>query len=145
MILRPVTPIGNDAVFGKDTFTLNPRSINPLGNDALGNDALGNDALGNDAFDNDVLDKGALEDESPTVWYSRNVLELMEQFQNRKSSIESELDEALKVAGSDKTKVIGAGKLYAKRMSELQLAYTDKTQQLIESWKERMEATEELN
>ena len=140
MILRPVTPIGNDAVFGKDTFTLNPRSINPLGNDALGNDALGNDA-----FDNDVLDKGALEDESPTVWYSRNVLELMEQFQNRKSSIESELDEALKVAGSDKTKVIGAGKLYAKRMSELQLAYTDKTQQLIESWKERMEATEELN
>ena len=135
MILRPVTPIGNDAVFGKDTFTLNPRSINPLGNDALGNDA----------FDNDVLDKGALEDESPTVWYSRNVLELMEQFQNRKSSIESELDEALKVAGSDKTKVIGAGKLYAKRMSELQLAYTDKTQQLIESWKERMDATEELN
>ena len=138
MILRPVTPIGNDAVFGKDTFTLNPRSINPLGNDALGNDALGNDA-----FDNDVLDKGALEDESPTVWYSRNVLELMEQFQNRKSSIESELDEALKVAGSDKTKVIGAGKLYAKRMSELQLAYTDKTQQLLEGWKKRMEATEE--
>lgn len=91
------------------------------------------------------LGNDALEDESPTVWYSRNVLELMEQFQNKKSRIESELEEALKAADSDKTKVIGAGKQYAKSMSELQLAYTDRAKKLLDGWKERMEATEELN
>ena len=66
----------------------------------------------------------------------------MEQFQNKKSRIESELEEALKAADSDKTKVIGAGKQYAKSMSELQLAYTDRTKKLLDGWKERMEATE---
>lgn len=91
------------------------------------------------------LGNDALKNESPTDWYSRNVLELMEQFQSKKSLIESELDEALKAADSDTTKVSGAEKQYDKSMSELQLDYTDRAKQLLEGWKKRMEATEELN
>lgn len=91
------------------------------------------------------LGNDALENESPTDWYSRNVLELMEQFQNKKSRIESALEEALKAAGSDKTKVIRAEKQHDKSMSKLKRDYTDRTQQLLEGWKKREEATEELN
>lgn len=91
------------------------------------------------------LGNDALEDESPTDWYIRNILELMEQFQNKKSRIESALEEARKAAGSDTINVIRAEKQYDKSMSELQLDYTDRTQQLLEGWRKRMEATEELN
>ena len=91
------------------------------------------------------LGNDALKDESPTDWYIRNVLELMEQFQSKKSLIESELDEALKAADSDTINVIRAEKQYDKSMSELQRTYTDRAKKLLDGWKERMEATEELN
>ena len=91
------------------------------------------------------LGNDALEDESPTDWYSRNVLELMEQFQTRKILIESALEEARKAAGSDTINVIRAEKQYDNSMSELQLDYTDRAKKLLDGWTERMEATEELN